>query len=246
MKERKTSVTSQAASAEDVANQVGRRLTQTGKLNESGFHRALALLRAGEQSFPVILSKLGLVSESDVAEVLAQVLDLPLARTQDFPEEPLLGDSINTKFLRAQHAIPLGIVDGVVNLAMADPSDAFAISSVELSTGLPVQPVVAVVSDIESALQRRESHAMRADGPTADLIQRAEPSLDDVNRLRDIASEAPVVRFVAHTIEQAVLRHASDIHFEPFETGLRVRYRIDGVLVDLERQRKDIDRKSVV
>jgi len=76
MKERKTSVTSQAASAEDVANQVGRRLTQTGKLNESGFHRALALLRAGEQSFPVILSKLGLVSESDVAEVLAQVLDL--------------------------------------------------------------------------------------------------------------------------------------------------------------------------
>jgi len=112
---------------------------------------------------------------------------------------------------------------------MADPLDAYALESVAFATGRKVVPRLASPSDIEAAMERLYSPNARE---TATV--RPGSSTDDVERLRDLSSDAPVIRLVNSLIARAVEARASDIHFEPAERSLRVRFRVDGVLFDAE------------
>ena len=181
-----------------------------------------------------MLTKLGLVTERDMAEALAEHLGLPLAAPEDYPDEALFEGEVSQKFLKDSRVVPLADgPDGLV-LAMADPLDAFAISAMELNTGRDVRPWVGVPADIEAAVDR--VHGGGGIGEIIDDIGEGtdEGAEDDVDRLRDLASEAPVIRLVNLLIAKAVESRASDIHIEPFENRLRVRYRTDGVLRDAE------------
>ena len=138
------------------------------------------------------------------------------------------------RFLRAARIVPLGQEGEVLSLGMADPEDRASLEAVALATGLRVEPVALPPAEIEVALDRLFGAAEPAGGLSDLMAEAAADHQQDADTLRDLASEAPVVRLVNRIIAQAVERRASDIHIEPFEGELRIRYRIDGHLAEQE------------
>lgn len=217
----------------DVMRNLAQRLVEAGKLQPSGLDRALRVNEETGENLASALTKLGLVSEIDLAAAYAETLGLKLVARTDFPTEPLFEDRLSLRFLQQARVVPMEQgPDGVV-LAMADPLDRFAIDAVRMAAGAPVEVRVATPADIEGAL-----HGLYdGGGDRAADITGGDGGVDaeaDVERLRDLASEAPVIRLVNRMIERAVEQRASDIHIEPFEGRIRVRYRVDGVLREAE------------
>ncbi len=219
-----------------IEQRFGQLLIDRGKLDAAGLQRAQRAGSLGEERLHLLLPKLGLVSEKDVAAALADILDLGLADKADYPDEPLHGEKLSVGFLKESRVVPLAETDEHVTIAVADPLDEYAGQAMQLFTQKPVEIMVGVPADIEVALERHFGPS----GQVGDIVEEAVEqgdgdSIDDVERLRDLASEAPVVRIVNRLINKAVEQRASDIHIEPFEQGLRVRYRVDGLLQDGER-----------
>jgi general secretion pathway protein E len=138
------------------------------------------------------------------------------------------------RFLRSARIVPLEQAEGVLTLGMADPSDGASAEAVALATGLRVKPVPLSPKEIDEALDRLFGSAEPAAGLSDLMAEAAADHQTDAESLRDLASEAPVVRLVNRLIAGAVEKRASDIHVEPFETELRIRYRIDGHLAEQE------------
>ncbi|MBI5165567.1 MAG: type II secretion system ATPase GspE [Magnetospirillum sp.] len=211
-------------------------LLATGRLDASAIDRASRLREGSGERLDAILTKLGLVAERDMAALVAELLGLRLAGAEDYPDTAVLEDRFTRPFLRGARVLPLAVSDEGLALAMADPLDTFAVEAIRLAAGLPVTRWVAVPAELEAAAERLfgdgRSHLGRI---VADLDPEADGGAeDDVERLKDLASEAPVVRLVNLLIARAVEARASDIHIEPFENRLRVRTRVDGVLVEAE------------
>jgi general secretion pathway protein E len=214
----------------------GRHLVQTSKLAAAGLERAERLASESGERLEIVLTRLGLVSERDLAEAFAKFLNLPLAMAKDFPDEPLFEDKFSHKFLKEAQLIPLE--DGPTGLAVAavNPLDTYALDAVRFAIGKQVAVRVAYPADFETAYER-----LYGDGKSIihQILEttgerRDESASDDVERLKDIASEAPVIRLVNLLITRAVEARASDIHIEPMEGELRLRYRVDGVLQEVE------------
>ena len=220
----------QLADPEDIVDRLGRLLVETGRCDARSLERGR---RASEESgvrVDTILLQLGLVSERGLADSYAELLGLPVAAADRYPEEPILPEQLSQRFLRDVRALPLGLEHGQLLVALADPLDAFAPSAIAAATGLAVQPIIAVPIELEAAFDRlypREGEAPAHGDDEA-------PMEEDAERLKDLASEAPVIRLVNQIIFRAVETRASDIHIEPFEDRLRVRYRYDGVLHEME------------
>ena len=143
----------------------------------------------------------------------------------------MLPDRLNAGFLRHARAVPLAADDDTLVLAAADPLDPFTAAAVAVATGRQVRLEVAVPIELEAALNRLYPEADEAPARPRGLDT---PLEEDAERLKDLASEAPVIRLVNQLITRAVETQASDIHIEPFEDRLRVRYRYDGVLHEAE------------
>ena len=212
------------------------RLVTAGKLEEAAAERAFRLRAGGGDSLERILTRLGLAHEKDVAEAVAAELGLPLATPADFPEAPVL-EGVSLRFLRQARVLPLADGPEGVVLAVADPLDAHAIRAFEVFSGKPVSVRVAAPSDLDLAQERLYGTGQSALGEVVGEIGEAEDSSadEDVARLRDQASEAPVIRLVNLLIARAVESRASDIHIEPFQDRLVVRYRIDGLMHEAAR-----------
>ena len=216
---------------------LGEILIERGKLEPANLDRALKL-QEGESrdKIGVILLRLGMVSGRDLADALADQLDLPLAQAADFPELPLMEERLSSKFLRDAQAVPLREDDEELALAIADPSDSYVISAVQMASGKRVRPYIAAPNEIDAALERLYGGGKSSMGQIVDNIQSREDEDDfgDIAHLKDLASEAPVIRLVNLILTKALEQRASDIHIEPFENRLIVRYRIDGVLHEVE------------
>jgi general secretion pathway protein E len=225
-----------AEAAVDPAEVIADRLVQSGKLERRGLERAQRLVVEGREPLLQVLSKLGLVAERDLAEATAEVLELPVVGTKDYPERPLLEDRLSLRFLREARVVPIADTAEALVVAMADPLDHYAREAVALVVGRPVQLRVAVPAELEAALDRLYGGDTGDSAPEPDAADVTEyDALDtDVERLRDLASEAPVIRLVNQIVSRAVEARASDIHLEPSENGLKVRFRIDGLLKDEE------------
>jgi general secretion pathway protein E len=212
---------------------LGALLIARGQLDRAGLERAQRVQQSSDDRLHVLLSKLGLVSEREIAMGLAELLRLPLATEADYPDLLPFGDRVSANFLREARVLPLADTREGLMVAMADPLDHYTVGAMQLFAGKPVQVSVGVPADIEAALERLFGSAggdeVQALGDIAEL-----GAEDDIQRLRDLASEAPVVRIVNRLIAKAAELRASDIHLEPSEQGLRARYRIDGVLRDME------------
>jgi len=216
---------------------LGEILVERGKLDPANLERALKLQEGdSHEKLGVILQRLGMVSGRDLADALADQLDVPIAAPGDFPELPLLEERLSAKFLRDAQAVPLREDDEELALAVADPTDSFLLSAVQMASGKRVRPYIAAPNEIDAALERLYGGGRSSMGQIVDNIEARpeEEDFGDVAHLKDLASEAPVIRLVNLVLAKAVESRASDIHIEPFENRLIVRYRIDGVLHEVE------------
>jgi general secretion pathway protein E len=227
-------------SAEDPAEglaRLGAVLVESGAIDRRTLERAGRVATETGGRLDHVLTQLGLVSERGLAEALAQLLGAPLVAITDYPDTPLFLDRLKVKFLRKVRALPIAATNGRATLAMADPLDAFTRNAVAAALGHPVAVAVAIPIELEAAFDRLYAGSEEGSDGAAlldEVATDAEPAEEDAERLKDLASEAPVIRLVNQLIARAVETHASDVHVEPFPDRLRVRYRYDGVLHEVE------------
>jgi len=225
-------------SATPVRSDAGKRaiceyLVEAGKLAADNVTRALRLQTEQQNNEKIgsILVKLGLVSERDVAEGLSHQLGLRFVDRSRFPAEPVGGSDISMNFLKKNLALVLDEDEEAVTLVMADPRDDYVIEAVRLCSGKRVLPCVGIPSEIEGMLKQLEEGPTNSDSPsTHSSIQ----FLDDVEQLKELAGEAPIIKLVNMIIIRAAESGASDIHIEPFEGELKIRLRIDGLLREID------------
>jgi general secretion pathway protein E len=206
---------------------LGELLLQAGKLSPRDLERALQAQEELGQLLGKVLVQLGLVSELDVVQALARQQGVPFVPAEAFPALPLEVAGLLPEFQLAHGLLPLRVEDGVLEVVMARPHDAFVRKALQLATGLQVRPAIALESDIDKALAQPVEGEPEAGGGFEDLADAG----DFVEHLKDLASEAPVIRLVNSIIGRVTDLRASDIHLEPFEDGLHVRYRVDGVIL---------------
>lgn len=178
----------------------------------------------------------GLISDRDIAIALSRQMAIPLVRPIDYPENALLEDTITVRFIKEYQFIPIRERNNSVAIALVDPTDDYIIKAVQLSTEKKVIRCIAVASEFNDAFERLYGGGKSFMEQIVDDLDQGDDAVNDndVEQLKDMASEAPIIRLVSHVIHQAITDRASDIHVEPFENKLKVRYRIDGVLQDVE------------
>jgi general secretion pathway protein E len=203
-------------------------LVERGQADVKTMERARRVAEDSGQRLDAVLIQLGLVSERVIAEGFAHLLHLRLVGPERFPEEAILPERLRDKFLRKSRMLPAAIEQGRLVLAMVDPLDDFSPRAAAVATGMPVTIEVAVPIDLEAALDRLYPDS--APARPEENAEGIEPIEEDADRLRDLASEAPVIRLVNQIVAHAVETQASDIHIEPLEDRLRLRFRYDGVL----------------
>ena len=187
------------------------------------------------------LTGAGKVTEAQVASARAAQLGIPFVELADYPVDRLAVEMVPTALLRRHEVLPIQVDGNRLIIAMADPGDVIALDDVRASVQLMVHPVLAEQSDLRAALAR----FVRSDGELSDLTTAIVDESSEADNMSLQVSEAsdddaPVVRFVNLLISQGIQDHASDIHIEPGEHELMVRYRIDGVLHVMQRAPKNI------
>jgi general secretion pathway protein E len=209
-------------------------LAERGLLDPANLERGRRMAAESGSRLDTVLTQLGLVSEHALAEGLAAIMSLKIAAPADYPEGAILPERLRLKFLRKVRAVPVALDDATITVAMSDPLDRFAISSIAMAADRQVELLIAVPLDLEAAFERLYKSDEDASRGLDELGSAPAAIEDDAERLKDIASEAPLIRLVNQLISQAVESRASDIHIDPFENYLRVRYRYDGVLHEVE------------
>lgn len=221
---------------EDRAAELCDLLVTQGRLRREDLNRARAYREQHGGNLLTLLVRLGLVSERDLATAQSELLDIELCGERDFPEDGPEIDTISARFMKQRHLVPIRVRDDALDVVMADPTDPAVLKALTMATGMRVRPLVGVTSEIDNAIERYFGGGRSAMGQIVEGLG-AEGEDDDeenVEHLRDLASEAPVIRLVNLILQRAVEARASDIHIEPFENRLKVRYRIDGVLQEVE------------
>jgi len=208
-------------------------LVRQGQCDSQTIDRGRRVAAESGQRLDQVLLQLGLVTERGLAEVYAALLDVPLVGPARYPEVALFPERLTPRFLRTARALPIGVEEDILVVAVADALDLFTPAAIAAATGMPVRVEVAVPIELEAAYGKLypegdETEAAEGGGDGGEALE------EDAERLKDLASEAPVIRLVNQLIGRAVETHASDIHIEPFEDRLRVRYRYDGVLHEAE------------
>jgi len=180
----------------------------------------------GGEKLGKIMVDLGFIAMRDLLSALAEQLQVPVLTLEGPPAVSPELETLAPRFLRQFRCLPVALHDHTVTLAMADPLDFETRNAVESSTGLTVLAGIALEQEILDAIDRYYGQTAKNETELASPVGESE----DLEHLRDMASEAPVIRLVNAMIGQAVEQRASDIHIEPFEKEFRIRYRIDGVL----------------
>jgi general secretion pathway protein E len=218
----------------DIGTRLADYLLRAGKLKPDDLDKTWQLAAESMQSFGLVLSRTGLVADREVATAYAEILDRPLLADGDIPVEPLPERSYKEVFLRDARLLPLKEDGDGVRFATADPENQFALDALSLATAKPISLCIGTPAQIERGLDILFGKEAAADVSTGQDRGDAYDESEAIDRLRDLASEAPVVRLVNTIIQRAIEARASDIHVEPAGGHLRVRYRIDGVLKDSE------------
>ncbi|KJC43927.1 hypothetical protein UB31_22300 [Bradyrhizobium sp. LTSP849] len=211
-------------------------LVDAGHLNQESLSRARRLSAETGETISFALTRLGLVTEHEMADAFSKALDLPRIDSESLPSEKLPYGGLSPEFLRHTRALPFAKeADGELALAMANPSDDATAEAVSLFVGRPVHRYVALPTDIDTALDRLFSVSQ------ADVADEIHANIDDdfagsgietsdLDRLREAASDAPVIRLVNNLLGRSVDERGSDLHLEPTSDGLTVRLRVDGRL----------------
>ncbi|OJF16066.1 GspE/PulE family protein [Couchioplanes caeruleus] len=185
--------------------------------------------RSGKSVRAVLISE-KIVTEEQLTEAAAYAFGLNTVDLVGYPLEPAALKRIPLSVVLRHRVLGLNIVDDELVVGVTDPGDVVALDDVRAATGMTVRPVVVARSEVRRIIERLQREA-------SDLGDLADTSDDDQGGMTaqaTSADDAPIVRYVNSLIEQAVQNRASDLHLEPNEDGMRVRYRIDGVLHELD------------
>jgi general secretion pathway protein E len=210
-------------------------LLDSDRLKSTDLKSAVSYQEQHGGDLVTLLVRLGLVSERDVAEAESDLLELPLIRTADLPEEAPELAGVSVRYLKQNLILPIAESNGDLTVVMANPRDEFACKALSMACGKNLVLQVGIASEIENGIEKLLGGGRSAMGQIVETLGGEEDGdIEDVEHLRDLASEAPVIRLVNLLMQRAVEGRASDIHIEPFENRLKVRYRIDGVLQEVE------------
>jgi type IV pilus assembly protein PilB len=219
--------------------QLGDILLEGGHVTPEQLAGAVEEQRRLGRSLGRVLVDLGVLTEGQLVSALATQIGLKFVDLSDYPVDGSAVSRVPDVVCRRHNALPIGYEDGRLVVAMADPANVFAVDDIRSMTGMEVKPVVATKSDVVAAINRFH----RGDAELDDLTMAMDANsdeLDDLSNVKEIVEDAPIVKFVNLLITQAIQDRASDIHIEPTERDLRVRFRIDGVLHEIMRSPKTI------
>jgi type IV pilus assembly protein PilB len=218
--------------------QLGALLLERGLVTREQLDGALAEQARTHRSLGRILVDMDLVEESDLVATLAAQIGLEFVDLAEQTIDPSASSTVNEAISRRYQALPIAWEDGALVVAMADPSNVIAIDDIRSITGAEIRPVVATRTAIEQAINR--SHRLDEDAAETALAIDEGDDEDDLVNVKEIVEDAPIVKLANLLIRQAVQDRASDIHIEPTERDVRIRYRIDGVLHEVMRSPKRV------
>ena len=212
---------------------MGERLVAAGLLSDRDLERARLAKREMGCMLGEALVRLGLVAESNVVKYLGEELDIPIAEKGGYPDEPVIIEGLPEHFLLNNNAVPLALTESTITLAALKPQDDFVRKALHLATGKKIELHLGMAADIEAAL---ELYVRGDEEDEVDSLGTFDVNDDEfVEHLKDLASEAPVIQRVNQIIQRSLDIEASDVHLEHFDDGLRLRYRIDGVLQEVSQ-----------
>jgi len=190
------------------------------------------------ENIPQLLLKMGLCSELDVADAFVESGQFEKVKSDQYPSEMQLPESVSLRFLKNYHIIGLEHTDNDMTIAMMDPNDQSSIDALKLAIGKTLIPKVGLLSEIDAALdvqygEDRSKMNKLIDDLAANNLGEEDFGEEDLAHLKDLASEAPVIKMVNLIMQRAIETKASDIHVEPFEQSLKIRLRVDGVLQEI-------------
>ena len=230
---------------------LGQELVEAGAISQEELSTALGLQRQSRERLGKLLIDIGAISETDLVKQLSQHLGIPYVTAEDFPTVPAVENTFSVKFMREWKFVPIGAENGDLQIAMFDPLDQGTMDAIRLYTQYQkVHVKLAPESEILDLIEKFYGNQASTLGRIVEGIDDGEldalgEESDDVEHLKDLASEAPVIRLVNLIISRAIESRASDIHIEPFERDLKVRYRIDGVLYDVESPPKRLKAATI-
>lgn len=215
------------------------RLIESGVISAGEMERILKLQQEQRTQLTRLVVELGFTSEDDLLPVLSDHLGIPLISLKDFPLTPLplepLFDAV--EFLKLARIVPVKVEGQDLLVATTDPTDLPRLHALEVATGLKIRPLLAkekeITARIEALFGSGSPNESLAGLPAVREIEGVVDE-EEVEHLRDLASEVPVIRLVNQMLSRALESRASDIHIEPFENQLKVRYRIDGILHEID------------
>jgi type IV pilus assembly protein PilB len=209
------------------SKQLGQILIELGYITQEQLETALEEHRKTPKSLGRVLIDLGMIKEADLVRALAEQVGLEFVDLNEFPIDATATVLLPEALSRRYRAIPIGERDGRLLVAMSDPANVYALDDIRTITGREVQPVVATAQDVEQAIQKFSG----MDSEVEAMVSAASQASDEVvEELEEALEDAPIVKLVNAIMTQAVGDRASDVHLEPGERNVRIRFRVDGVL----------------
>ena len=228
--------------AEEVSNPLLSLVQELGLIDDLQYEEVAAEFKRSGTPVIHLLQDFGIMQLDDILQVMANYLGTKVVSLRHTQFTPELLQTIPANVARMYQCLPVAMHDGTVQVALADPLDPARADEINFAVKRDVQVVVADPADIERAIDQYYgqetgdvSAILKELGADADIAREVSEAsaLDDERRMAELANEAPIVKFVNLVLSQAIQDRASDIHFEPFETDFRIRYRVDGALYEM-------------
>ncbi len=209
------------------SKQLGQILIELGYITSEQLDVALEEHRKTPKSIGRVLIDMGMIKEGDLVRALAEQVGLEFVDLSDYPIDPTATALLPEPLARRYRALPIGDRDGKLLVAMSDPANVYALDDIRTITGRDVQPVVATANDVERAIQKFAGMDSQVEAMASIAAEAEEGTTEE---LEAALEDAPIVKLVNAIMTQAVGDRASDVHIEPAEQNVRIRFRVDGVL----------------
>jgi type IV pilus assembly protein PilB len=226
-----------------MAVKLGEMLLKAGLISQPQLQEALEAQKKNGGKLGFNLVKLGYVKEDDITQLLSDQYGVPSINLRHFEIDETVIDLVPSEVAQKYLVLPVNRTGATLTIAMADPTNVFAMDDIKFMTGYNVEPVVASEIAIRESIERYygSAHALElkkvmdemAETDTEALELMEEDEELDVHKLEQVSEEAPVVRLVNIILTDSIKKSASDIHIEPYEKDFRVRFRVDGVLYEI-------------
>ena len=226
---------------EEISNPLLSLVRDQGLIDDLQYEEVAAEFKRSGAPVSQLLQDFGIMKLDDILHVMATNLGTEVVSLKDINFSPELLKALPANVARMYHCMPVAVKNGTLQVALAEPLDPAHADEVGFASKRDVQVVVADPAEIEKALERHYgqeeaedfSQILKELGSDADLAREVSAAGDDAKQEENLANQAPIVKFVSLVLQQAIQDRASDIHFEPFETEFRIRYRVDGALYEM-------------